>query len=694
MNFNKFERLDIIYRKKGEKMKKVLFTVFFVLSFWGCGGDGRTDPQSSKEVFSEKTISAVEKEFQRKLDLRKKEILFSFDTSFDGLFKKIIEDGKYIITSKDKTTYIYNYKTKKLISTFDGWLGKITEDGKYIITSQDLGGSKYKTYIYNYLTGKLISTFDGFFKKITENGKYIINSDWDSTYIYNYKTKKLISTFNGRFKKLIEDGKYVITFNHLNEIDDKTYIYNIKTKKLISTFDGKFKKITDDEKYIIISDSCNSIYIYNIQKEKLLSTFDGRFRKIAEDGKYLIASSLHLEKTYIYNFQTKKLISTFKGEFEKITGDGKYIVTSQNLGSWEKQNYKTFIYHIQTEKLISTFDGYFRKITEDRKFLITCNNRYLSSVKTYTYIYNFQTKKLISTFDGYFEQITENKKFLITSQNLGTQDKPNYKTYIYNYQNKKDLTYFFPNNKPYHSKNLFQDTAKLSQNLVNIYLEPRTIPKEKVPLKIQKPTLPPLPKFTKEEFETKAMFQNRVNLAIQNRKEKIEELQTKYRKDVESRNNKIREIKREIKAEQKFKKSILPQKITQFQKEAFEYLTGGFTFEKKSYDAETETMYLTMKAKNSDYSKKISVQVPLNIAKSFTSNIDEVLANPIFDFQQNQIVLKKIEAKFQGKTMLAKLSDTDFKPEKIMVAIKDTKADFNGIEQIDLTLQNPNLLTD
>jgi hypothetical protein len=102
-------------------------------------------------------------------------------------------------------------------------------------------------------------------------------------------------------------------------------------------------------------------------------------------------------------------------------------------------------------------------------------------------------------------------------------------------------------------------------------------------------------------------------------------------------------------------------------------------------------MYLTIKANRADYSKKIAVKVPLSIAKDFATNLDEVIANPIFDFQPNQIVLTKIEAKYQGQTMLAQLNNTDFKPEKIMVAIQDKKANFNGIKQLDLTLQNPNL---
>jgi hypothetical protein len=68
-----------------------------------------------------------------------------------------------------------------------------------------------------------------------------------------------------------------------------------------------------------------------------------------------------------------------------------------------------------------------------------------------------------------------------------------------------------------------------------------------------------------------------------------------------------------------------------------------------------------------------------------------VRAKPKFDFKDNQIVLKSIDAIYDNSTYIAKLSDKDFKPEKIVVAIKDKKVKFDSVKQMRLNLQNPNL---
>jgi hypothetical protein len=231
-----------------------------------------------------------------------------------------------------------------------------------------------------------------------------------------------------------------------------------------------------------------------------------------------------------------------------------------------------------------------------------------------------------------------------------------------------------------YSEKPFQEIQDLTQELTNLYLTPRKIKKEKIPPMIAKPTLPPLPKLIKDEYETKAMFQKRVNEAIQKREETIKQLQAKYRKDVEKRNAKIKIVY-----------SVLSQKIKQWQKNAFKVVMGGFEFEKRSYDAETATMYVTMKAKRANYSKKVALKVPLNVARNFANSIKNVEAKPKFEFKDNQIVLKSIDAIYDNSTYIAKLSDKDFKPEKIVVAIKDKKVKFDGVKQMRLNLQNPNL---
>ncbi|MBL0709108.1 MAG: caspase family protein, partial [Sulfurimonas sp.] len=241
-----------------------------------------------------------------------------------------------------------------------------------------------------------------------------------------------------------------------------------------------------------------------------------------------------------------------------------------------------------------------------------------------------------------------------------------------------------------YSKQPFKEIENITQEVTNLYLQPRKIPR-KILNRIQKPNLPTLPKFVKGEYETKVQFQERVNGKIKDREEKIKQLQAKYRRDVENRNTIISKLSKEIELEQKYKKTQLKEKILKFQKGAFKTIMGGFKFEKRSYDVETGTMYVTMKANDANYSKKVSLKVSPSQAKAFSDNIKTVKAEPTFEFKNNLITLKSIKANYDGANYLAVLNSKDFKPEKISVAIKDTKVKFDSAKQMRLSLQNPNL---
>lgn len=249
-----------------------------------------------------------------------------------------------------------------------------------------------------------------------------------------------------------------------------------------------------------------------------------------------------------------------------------------------------------------------------------------------------------------------------------------------------------------YSKKPFVDIQRIVQQLTNIYLSPRNIKEERIPRKISKPSLPTLPKFVKGEYETKKQLQDRVNKAIEQRENEIIELQAQYRQDVEERNQEVKDIHQRhlanlemLKAEQEYKKSVLPQKISQYQKKAFEIVMGGFKFEKRSYDTENEILYLTMKAKNAKYSKKIILKIKPKTAQNFVSSLSHIDANPKFEFANNQITLKELNTRYEGQTFSAILNDKDYKPERIVVAIKDKKVDFKSAKQTRLSLQNPNL---
>ncbi len=204
----------------------------------------------------------------------------------------------------------------------------------------------------------------------------------------------------------------------------------------------------------------------------------------------------------------------------------------------------------------------------------------------------------------------------------------------------------------------------------------------------------------KDQFETKAMFDERVRKAMDERQIQIVELQEKYRRDVEERNKIIENLQIEytndlekIKNEQKLKKEILKQKINEFTQKSFFEIMGFPILENAVYDAETDIMYVDIKASNADYQKKISLNVPLSAAETFYDNVTAEYAMPIiiYSIDENSINLEQIKVYSDKEYYLATLTDEDFKPETIEVVLEDQKIEFDSNQQINLELQNPNL---
>jgi hypothetical protein len=282
----------------------------------------------------------------------------------------------------------------------------------------------------------------------------------------------------------------------------------------------------------------------------------------------------------------------------------------------------------------------------------------------------------------------------------------------------------------------FEKINSLTQYLIDDYLKPRKpidiqskmpeeVKKPLMPKEILLPQLPALPVLVKDEFETKSMFDKRVEEAITTRQLAISEIQKQYRLNVEKRNltienlskdykiavskrnEKIEKLQNEynqdlklIETELQTKRLEVQANTNQFIKLAFFAVMGEPYLINPRYDAETTTMYAELKTTGSDFSKLFSFQVGLNEAKSFKENIDKIKPSISFEITNGSIVLKDAKANNSQKDFVAILTEKDYQPEKVQVVLQDAKVDFKAnaiskldlqIDTLDLKLQNPNL---
>ena len=252
---------------------------------------------------------------------------------------------------------------------------------------------------------------------------------------------------------------------------------------------------------------------------------------------------------------------------------------------------------------------------------------------------------------------------------------------------------------------LYVDKSKSSEELVSSWLveftKPSALKPVILPAEIAKPTLPPVMTITKDEFETKAQFDGRVAQAMSEREAVIKKLQEQYRKDVEKRNKEVdhlREAYQEeiavINKEQEAKKEKLKPIAEHYTKLAFLITTGRPHIANPIYDAETQQMYVDYyTTAKSSQAKRIAFKQSPSDAKNLKTNFANATAEATYEYHDNAIEFKAITVKFDGSKYLCSVSQSDFKPEAVRIALEDNKISFDAAEQAKMfALQNPNLV--
>lgn len=222
---------------------------------------------------------------------------------------------------------------------------------------------------------------------------------------------------------------------------------------------------------------------------------------------------------------------------------------------------------------------------------------------------------------------------------------------------------------------------------------------DRIPPKVSKPVLPPPPRIVKDEFETNAMYRRRLQRRARSREATIQRIQQRYRKAVVLRNRRVLELQKErdrdildIRRTLAARKKGLPTKMSGFIRAAFLRVMGIPQLENPRYDAESRTMYVDLRASDAAYSKKVQVKIPdLNAARRFKRNLRDVGVVMLFFITKRSIQLDRIQLVHDRRPHLAKLSDRDFRPQRVAVTLRERKVRFKAPPPLEVELQNPNL---
>ncbi|MGR6832089.1 caspase family protein [Aliivibrio wodanis] len=261
-----------------------------------------------------------------------------------------------------------------------------------------------------------------------------------------------------------------------------------------------------------------------------------------------------------------------------------------------------------------------------------------------------------------------------------------------------------------------QSFAKIN-SLVEQYLEQyiATVQKPSIPElrdfpEIPQPKLPEAPVLEKSQFETKAEFEGRVQLALDARNENIEQIQAQYRDAVELRNTELEAYltEREERIEHlvngynsrldKIDSSLDIAKI-KFTGYAFQEVLGEPSLHDLNYDAENQLLYGTIKMSKSTYQEKVSIKVESKDAQYIYEKSTILPIKLSYKFVGNSVQIDEISVVNDEIQYFAKVNDTDFKVDDMRVVINTNKK-LTKAEQFKVTdiasekasaLQNPNL---
>lgn len=186
----------------------------------------------------------------------------------------------------------------------------------------------------------------------------------------------------------------------------------------------------------------------------------------------------------------------------------------------------------------------------------------------------------------------------------------------------------------------------------------------------EKPEASPLPKLVKDEFETTRQFQNRVENARKARKREIDEIETRYQKEVSQFNKAVKAHNRALKKEAAARKKALPAQRERFLSQAMNQVLGNPVLKDLKYDADNQLFFAQLTANSGLFSKSVTIKTPLKEARAFKKAAASLKPQMLFRLKGEGLVVSGLRVPFKKSMYAGTFTEETFQPVVMTAAVE------------------------
>jgi uncharacterized protein YdaT len=170
----------------------------------------------------------------------------------------------------------------------------------------------------------------------------------------------------------------------------------------------------------------------------------------------------------------------------------------------------------------------------------------------------------------------------------------------------------------------------------------------------------------KDEFETNASFEGRTTAQNKNKASRAQSLSQQYQEQLSQYNKSLKDYKSSLAKEKSQRLAIVDGVYKDYVEKTIEEIFGAPFVKDLTYSADLQQFTATLYSQLANFSRSITIDVPISVARDFKSN--SIHLKPDMKFELNErndsLYIADISVSYKDKTYPARISKSTFKLEK------------------------------